>query len=139
GIVATTLRHEYTHYVIESLSHGRAPRWLAEGAAAFFAGEGRMLSSYTPNPPLVPEEIERRLAGRAASPEEMRRLYAAAYRAVLAIVQRQGESALWTKAAQSAGSTDLRGGLGPNVAQTVSLRPDRSAKCERVSPRSATC
>jgi SpoIID/LytB domain protein len=99
GIVTTTLRHEYTHYVIEALGHGRAPRWLAEGLAAFFAGEGRMLSPYAPRQPLTPDEIERRLASRAASPQEMRALYAAAYQAVLAIVQKKGESALWTMAA----------------------------------------
>jgi stage II sporulation protein D len=99
GIVTTTLRHEYTHYVIEALSQGRASRWLAEGLAAFFAGEGRMLSPYTPRQPLAPDEIERRLASRAASPQEMRGLYAAAYQAVLTIVQKQGESALWTRVA----------------------------------------
>jgi hypothetical protein len=99
GIVTTTLRHEYTHYVIEALSQGRASRWLAEGLAAFFAGEGRMLSPYAPRQPLAPEEIERRLANRAASPQEMRALYAAAYQAVLTIVQKQGESALWTRVA----------------------------------------
>ena len=42
GILETTLRHEYAHAAIDELSRGHSPRWLAEGLAIHFAGEGRM-------------------------------------------------------------------------------------------------
>jgi len=98
GILTTTLRHEYAHAVIESLGRGPGPRWLSEGLAAYFSGEGPLLSRVPQVPKLSTDELDRSLehAGRA---EETRRLYAAAYREVTAMVSRQGEAALWRKVA----------------------------------------
>src|SRR5215813_2239940 len=43
GVLNATLRHEMTHAVIEALSDGRAPRWMAEGMAIYVAGEAATL------------------------------------------------------------------------------------------------
>jgi len=96
GILTTTLRHEYSHAVIDSL--GGAPRWLAEGLAAYCAGEGQMLSRVQQVPKLSTDELDRSLE-HPGSAEEARRLYAAAYREVTAMVSQQGEAALWRKVA----------------------------------------
>ncbi|MDX6709322.1 MAG: stage sporulation protein, partial [Blastocatellia bacterium] len=98
GILTTTLRHEYAHAVIESLGGGSAPRWLSEGLAAYFAGEGQMLSRVPHVPKLSTDELDRSLE-HPGSAEEARRLYAASYREVTAIVSQQGEAALWRKVA----------------------------------------
>jgi stage II sporulation protein D len=98
GVLAQTLRHEYAHAVIDALSRGRAPLWLAEGLAAHFAGEGAMLSRRAPAKRMSVEEIERGLAGRAA-PEEMRALYAAAYAEVRLLIHAGGEARLWRRVA----------------------------------------
>ena len=45
-ILTSTLRHEYAHAVIEFVGQNRAPRWLAEGLAISFAGEGRSLERF---------------------------------------------------------------------------------------------
>ena len=93
-VLATTLRHEYAHTVIETLSDGRAPRWLAEGLALHVAGEGAMLVRLKTKTRLTPVEIERGLA-RPASAQAMRALYAAAYREVQALIRAKGEAAVW--------------------------------------------
>ena len=100
GVLNQTLRHEYAHTVIEMLSHGHAPRWLAEGLAAHIAGEGIMLSREESSAKLSIDELERRLT-QPASAEEMRSLYAAAYREVSALIRAEGESSVWRRVAQS--------------------------------------
>jgi stage II sporulation protein D len=98
GVLVPTLRHELAHAVIEKISRGRAPLWLAEGLAAHFAGEGALLSRHAPREKISPDELERRLAqrGDAAS---MRALYAAAYAEVRALVSSEGESQIWRRVA----------------------------------------
>jgi hypothetical protein len=98
GIVASTLKHEYAHAVIAALSGSRVPRWLEEGAAAFLSGEGRTLSRIHSASKLSIDELDKRL-GEPGSPLEMREAYAAAYREVIAIVGREGESGLWRRLA----------------------------------------
>jgi hypothetical protein len=100
GVLDQTLRHEYAHTVIETLSGGRAPRWLAEGLAAHIAGEGALLSQQQGAEQLTVEEIERRLQ-QPATAEEMRALYAAAYREVSALIRTEGEAEVWRRVMQS--------------------------------------
>ncbi|HEX8652492.1 MAG TPA: SpoIID/LytB domain-containing protein [Pyrinomonadaceae bacterium] len=100
GVIATTLRHEYAHFVINRLGRGRTPRWLAEGLAVHMAGEGALLARAGAKQKWTREEIERRLE-RPASAEEMRALYAAAYREVRALIRAEGESNVWRRVAQN--------------------------------------
>lgn len=100
GIVVTTLRHEYAHFVIDLLGQGKTPRWLSEGLAIYVAGEGAMLAPFKPKSKLTREEIERRLE-RPASADEMRSLYAASFNEVRALVRAEGEKGVWHRVAQS--------------------------------------
>lgn len=99
GLVAPTLRHEYTHAVVNALSRSRAPLWLLEGLAAHVAGEGRMLTRYAPGGKLSLEDLERRLAA-PANAADMRTLYAAAFREVSALIRAQGEANVWRRVAR---------------------------------------
>ncbi|MCA1628764.1 MAG: SpoIID/LytB domain-containing protein [Acidobacteria bacterium] len=99
GVVTQTLRHEFVHPVIEKLSRGRAPAWLAEGLAAHFAGEGAMLARSAPLKKIPLEELERRLAEVGGGASEMRSLYAAAYAEVRALLRSEGESQVWRRVA----------------------------------------
>ena len=94
-ILDSTLSHEYTHAVVEALGHGRTPRWLAEGLAIHVAGEGASFKRVQASR-ATPEEIGQRLE-RPATVQEMRSLYAAAYREVLEIIRKEGESAVWRR------------------------------------------
>lgn len=96
GVLTSTLRHEYAHAVIETLGRGRTPRWLAEGLAAHFAGEGEMLTRQTSTNHLSLNELERRLS-LSPSPQEMSALYAEAYSRVRALIRSQGEARVWQK------------------------------------------
>lgn len=99
GVLNQTLRHEYAHTIIDILSHGRAPRWLAEGLAAYIAGEGQSLMHPKMKEQLPVEELERRLS-QPASPEEMRELYAAAYQEVETLIRTEGEASVWRRLSQ---------------------------------------
>jgi hypothetical protein len=98
GILSTTPRHELVHAALESVSRGRAPRWLVEGLAAYVAGEGPLLSR-AGAARIAVDELERRLAS-PGSAEETRALYAAAYAEVAALIRREGEAAAWRLAAR---------------------------------------
>jgi len=98
GVLATTLRHEIAHAFIDAASHNRAPRWLSEGFALHLAGEGKMISRFAGKEKLTIAELEDRLA-RTVSAEEMRALYAAAFRRVQAIIQAEGENKVWRQLA----------------------------------------
>ncbi len=100
GVFASTLRHEYAHAVIDALSLGRAPHWFAEGLAIYFAGEGASVNRGVRAVELPPEELEKRLAQPAASAQETRASYAAAYRRVIALLRREGEASVWRRVAQ---------------------------------------
>ncbi|MGE0884167.1 MAG: SpoIID/LytB domain-containing protein [Blastocatellales bacterium] len=103
--LATTLRHELTHSVIELLGGGLAPRWLAEGLAIHFAGEGAAMQRIAIKDKLTRDQLERRLAmsGTAA---QMRELYTMAHREVQALIRQRGEAFVWqlvTRSKEKAG------------------------------------
>lgn len=100
GVLLNTLRHEYAHAVIDALSSGRAPRWLSEGLAIHVAGEGAMIVRFENKEKLSTDAIEQRLT-RPASAEDMRALYAASYRRVLALISSEGETSVWRRVAQT--------------------------------------
>jgi SpoIID/LytB domain protein len=97
-ILASTLRHEYAHAVVDTIGQGRAPRWLAEGLAIHFADEAAMLRRFESKNRLPLDELERRLE-RPTSAAQMRSLYADAGREVRALIQKEGESSVWRRAA----------------------------------------
>jgi stage II sporulation protein D len=97
-ILNSTLRHEYAHAVIEVIGQGRTLRWLAEGLAIGFAGEGPSLERFRPKARLSLEELERALA-RPGSAAEMRSFYAAAYSEVRALIRAEGEPSVWRRIA----------------------------------------
>jgi stage II sporulation protein D len=98
-VLESTLRHEFVHVAAESLSRGRAPRWLVEGLAIHVAGEGRWIGRYRGKRKLTSDEIER-LLERPSSDQELRELYAAAYDEVVALIRKEGESVVWRRLAQ---------------------------------------
>lgn len=98
GVLITTLRHELAHVVIDAVSHNQAPRWLEEGFAIYLAGEGSMFTRHQGKRALPPEELEKRIE-RPGSQQEMRTLYAEAYRAVFSLVRNNGEASMWKKLA----------------------------------------
>jgi hypothetical protein len=98
GVLATTLRHELAHTVIDAVSRNRAPRWLEEGFALYLAGEGRMISRYQKRSALSNEELEKRLE-RPGSQQDMRALYAHAYTSVFELIRNGGEASVWKKLA----------------------------------------
>lgn len=100
GVLANTLRHELAHVVIDTVSRGRAPRWLEEGFAIHLAGEGPIFSFYVRRGGLIPEELEKKLAS-PSSQQEMRALYAQAYSTVLELVKNGTETSVWKKIAAS--------------------------------------
>jgi hypothetical protein len=75
---------------------GRTPRWLAEGLAIYFAGEGPLVSRNAARSAITTDEVEQKLAA-AKSPEQMKAAYAAAYSEVRRLINSEGESNVWRR------------------------------------------
>jgi hypothetical protein len=88
-----------THAVIEVLSGGRVPRWMAEGLAIHVAGEAASLPRIENKSRLSREDLERRLMA-SASVTESRKLYAMAYHEIRRMIEAEGESGVWRRVAQ---------------------------------------
>jgi len=105
GVLASTLRHEYAHAVIEALGGGRTARWLAEGLAIHVAGEGGALehgmakTRQTRQSRLSIQDLERSLE-HPRSVDEMRSLYAAAHSEVLEMIRKEGEAGVWRRVSE---------------------------------------
>jgi stage II sporulation protein D len=101
-ILETTVRHELVHAVVGVLSHGRAPRWLAEGMALYVAGEGPLVVRNKSKKNLTTDEIDKQLArpGSESSAATMRAAYAAAYSEVKRLIDREGERSVWRRLEQ---------------------------------------
>ncbi len=97
-VLETTLRHELVHTLIETLGRGRTPRWLAEGLAIHYAGEGRLVAKHQPRSKLTTQEIERML-GQSSSAADLRAAYAAAYAEVKQLIGKEGEAGVWRRVA----------------------------------------
>lgn len=100
-ILETTLRHELVHTMIDVVSRGRAPRWLAEGLALHLAGEGPLVSRYEPRQRITTAEIDKQLGYSMSmmSANDMRAVYAAAYSEVRRLIKNEGEARVWRRVA----------------------------------------
>lgn len=98
-VVETTLRHELVHAVVEEIGHGRTPRWLAEGLALHFAGEGQLISRFSHKKKIEISELEHQLT-RPSSADQMRAAYAASYQEVMRLIRVQGETSVWRRTTQ---------------------------------------
>lgn len=92
----TILRHEFVHVVVNALKQKHIPRWINEGAALYYSGEGAALIKTVKNIKLSRDELDKRLE-ESNSSDEMRQLYALCYREVSAIINKEGEAGLWKR------------------------------------------
>lgn len=95
-ILATTLRHELVHVLIDGINRGQTPRWLTEGMAIYVAGEGPRFENQQNLMPV--EKIDAAFAS-ARSAKEMRTAYAAAYSVVKKLIRAEGENKVWKRLA----------------------------------------
>lgn len=103
-ILETTLRHELVHVLVDSIGGGKTPRWLSEGMAVHFAGEGKLIQQNQQMSSISIESVEQALASARSAPE-MRSAYAAAYHVVKELLQIEGESNVWKRVALKAQTT----------------------------------
>ncbi len=90
----TILHHEYVHIIVNALRQKQIPRWMNEGTALYYSGEGKELLKTEKKLALTKDEIEKQLDSKP-KPPEMRTLYAASYREVTEILKIENEVGLW--------------------------------------------
>jgi len=100
GLLDATLRHELVHATLHHLNP-HCPRWLHEGLAIHFAGEGPQLRRALDPPRLTIAELERQLRARPRLAQS-RALYAQAWREVSELIKARGEAAVWRMATVAA-------------------------------------
>jgi stage II sporulation protein D len=86
SILESTLRHEFTHLLVEARAHAGTPLWFREGLVLYFADRDRPFAPVT----MAEAEIEAALAG-AVSQESLERAYAAARTRVARMVEQYGK------------------------------------------------
>ena len=106
-ILETTLRHELVHVLVDSIGGGQTPRWLAEGMAVHFAGEGKMMEAINKTTQ-CPSKPSNKHLPPLNQPREMRSAYAAAYKLVKELVQAEGEAKVWKRVAERRYSVNRR-------------------------------
>ena len=93
GILTSTLRHEFAHAAMEAFTKKQIPRWLLEGLAIHFAGEGKF---YPPSKIKPTVEAAEKKLSTAKTPAEMKTAYAFAYQLVRELIVREkGEANVW--------------------------------------------
>jgi hypothetical protein len=86
SILESTLRHEFTHLLVEARAHEGTPLWFREGLALYFAGGDK------PAAPVTMTEAEMEAAfDRSTSQESLERAYAAARTRVARMVEQYGK------------------------------------------------
>src|SRR5262249_55775112 len=86
SILESTLRHEFTHLLVEARAHTSTPLWFREGLVLYFADRDR------PSSPVAMTEAETEAAlASAASQESLERAYAAARTRVARMVEQNGK------------------------------------------------
>ncbi|MBL8151145.1 MAG: SpoIID/LytB domain-containing protein [Blastocatellia bacterium] len=99
-ILSQTLRHEFTHYVINQIGGENVARWFQEGVAVYYSGEAAALQNsarvenFSSDQLLNPNKLECQLI-KAKSLKDRQLLYFAAYRLVRKIIESSGEPAIW--------------------------------------------
>ncbi|HKF20794.1 MAG TPA: SpoIID/LytB domain-containing protein [Candidatus Angelobacter sp.] len=86
SILESTLRHEFTHLLVEARAHEGTPLWFREGLVLYFADRDRPFAPVT----MTEAEMEAALE-RAASQEAVKHAYAAARTRVGSMVEQYGK------------------------------------------------
>lgn len=102
GLLESTLRHELVHATLNQLNP-QCPRWLQEGLAIHFAGEGAVLGRVPHLPRIRLAELEKQL-NSTQSYRASKVLYAQAWRQVGELLRSHQESAVWQIAIGHGGS-----------------------------------
>jgi stage II sporulation protein D len=89
SILESTLRHEFTHLLVEERAHTGTPLWFREGLVLYLADRDRPFAPVT-----MPEAEMEAALERGASQESLERAYAAARTRVAKMVEQNGKEAV---------------------------------------------